>query len=276
MTPVSVISRPLADVSAVTNPGPRSSRKRMSTVRTFGRPSASTVATDIASGSNTSRSTCGPRHGLVDPEPGLRVGRVQQPVLGEAVAVVVDPRVAHDAGLAGAVARSPGGSWPIVCRAPRATAAAPPSHRDLHLRATPFRCGGEGSGIGRESWGGVRGWGGGRRSAGSPAGAARAGRSRRCRRCPPQTAVQPSPIRSATAPPSSSPSRGPPATTTMNTPWSRPRIRSGAADWRIVVRKTALTASDAAGERHRDERTPERLARGEHRLGAEQGQPEAR
>ena len=51
-------SRPLVDVRAVTNPGPRSSKKRISTVRTFGRPSPSTVATEIASGSKTSGLTC--------------------------------------------------------------------------------------------------------------------------------------------------------------------------------------------------------------------------
>ena len=62
---------------------------------------------------------------------------------------------------------------------------------------------------------------------------------------PPHTAIHPSPIRSATTPPRNSPSLGPPATTTMKTPCKRPRIRSGAADCRIVVRKTALTASHA-------------------------------
>ena len=118
--------------------------------------------------------------------------------------------------------------------------------RTFTFAPLPFRCEGEGSRIGRESWDArARGWGGARRSAGSPAGAARAARWRRCTRCRPTTAIQPSPIRSATAPPSSSPTRGPPATTTMNTPCSRPRIRSGAADCRIVVRNTALTASDA-------------------------------
>ena len=75
-------SRPLVEVSAVTNPGPRSSRKRMSTVRTFGRPSASTVATEIASGSNTSRVDLRAGHGVVDPGPRLGVGGVEQLVLG--------------------------------------------------------------------------------------------------------------------------------------------------------------------------------------------------
>ena len=42
-----------------------------------------------------------------------------------------------------------------------------------------------------------------------------------------------------------SPARGPPATTTMNTPCSRPRIRSGAATCRIVERYAALTMSQA-------------------------------
>ncbi len=52
-----VSSRAFAEVSAVTNPGPRSSRKRTRTVRTFGRPSGSVVATDAASGSKTSGSS---------------------------------------------------------------------------------------------------------------------------------------------------------------------------------------------------------------------------
>ena len=54
MPPVAAISRPLVDSVLVTNPGPRSSKKRISTVRTLGRPSPSTVATDSASGSGTS------------------------------------------------------------------------------------------------------------------------------------------------------------------------------------------------------------------------------
>jgi hypothetical protein len=55
---LTMISWPFVDVSDVTNPGPRSSRNRMSTVLTFGRQSASTVATDIARGSNTSDADC--------------------------------------------------------------------------------------------------------------------------------------------------------------------------------------------------------------------------
>ena len=54
MPPVAAISIPLMDSVFVTNPGPRSSKKRMRTVRMLGWPSASTVATDSASGSGTS------------------------------------------------------------------------------------------------------------------------------------------------------------------------------------------------------------------------------
>ena len=49
----------------------------------------------------------------------------------------------------------------------------------------------------------------------------------------------------ASAPARRSPRRGPPATTTMNTPCIRPRISSGAAICSIDVRRTALTMSAA-------------------------------
>jgi len=52
-----------------------------------------------------------------------------------------------------------------------------------------------------------------------------------------------SPNAVATAPASRSPSRGPPATTAIWTPCSRPRIESGAASWMIVLRNTADTTS---------------------------------
>ncbi len=55
---LAAISWPLADSMFVTNPGPRSSKKRISTVRTFGSPYASTVATESASGSGTSARVC--------------------------------------------------------------------------------------------------------------------------------------------------------------------------------------------------------------------------
>ena len=87
-----VSSRPLVEVRAVTNPGPRSSKKRISTVRTFGRP----VAVD---GGHRDRQRLEdvaahlrPRHGVVDPGPRLGVGRLEQGLLGEAVTVVVDAR----------------------------------------------------------------------------------------------------------------------------------------------------------------------------------------
>jgi hypothetical protein len=61
---------------------------------------------------------------------------------------------------------------------------------------------------------------------------------------PPDTTEVSKP-RLATVPDSRSPSRGPPATTTMNTPCMRPCISSGAACCRIVERNTALTMSAA-------------------------------
>ncbi len=59
---------------------------------------------------------------------------------------------------------------------------------------------------------------------------------------PPITAVA-GEVRSDTDPARKSPSRGPPATTTMNTPWRRPRIRSGVAAWSMVLRNTIDTVS---------------------------------
>ena len=66
--------------------------------------------------------------------------------------------------------------------------------------------------------------------------AARGEHARRCRRG--RRAPAPAAPRCglATEPARKSPARGPPATTTMNTPWSRPRSWSGAATWRIVLR----------------------------------------
>jgi hypothetical protein len=52
-----------------------------------------------------------------------------------------------------------------------------------------------------------------------------------------------SPNAVATTPASRSPSRGPPATTAICTPISRPRIESAAANWMIVLRNTADTTS---------------------------------
>ncbi|MCB5281515.1 hypothetical protein BJQ89_01260 [Arthrobacter sp. ES1] len=60
---------------------------------------------------------------------------------------------------------------------------------------------------------------------------------------PPRSRTQPS-LRILVPPPASmSPTLGPPATTTMNTPCKRPRRWSGAEACRMVVRKTALTES---------------------------------
>ena len=144
--------------------------------------------------------------------------------------------------------------------------------RTFTFAPLPFRCDGEGLPIGRESWGEARGGVAGvvaeepglaqrQQPDGDDAGDAA------------HTAVQPSPIRSATAPPSSSPTRGPPATTTMNTPCSRPRIRSGAADCRIVVRKTALTASAAPANAIATSAPHSAWVGVSHAAGAEQATP---
>jgi len=62
---------------------------------------------------------------------------------------------------------------------------------------------------------------------------------------PPETTDTVSPKAFATAPASRSPSRGPPATTAVCTPISRPRIPSGPANWMIVLRNTAENTSAA-------------------------------
>src|SRR5437868_6702869 len=88
---------------------------------------------------------------------------------------------------------------------------------------------------------------------------------------PPQTAVQPSPIRSATVPPRSSPTRGPPATTTMEPP-PHPVGRGRLQDRRAEYGAHGIRRP---GERHRDQRAAERLRRREPATGAEQADPEA-
>ena len=60
---------------------------------------------------------------------------------------------------------------------------------------------------------------------------------------PPETTDTVSPKAVATAPASRSPRRGPPATTAICTPISRPRIPSGPANWMIVFRNTADSTS---------------------------------
>src|SRR4051795_5417644 len=62
---------------------------------------------------------------------------------------------------------------------------------------------------------------------------------------PPETTDSWVPKTAATDPASTSPIRGPPVTTTMNTPCNRPRNASGVATCRIVLRKIALTMSAA-------------------------------
>ena len=103
--------------------------------------------------------------------------------------------------------------------------------------------------------------------AGRAAGVVAAGRpGRRARPAPPTTtqAIPPAtqekvaPATAAVAPARRSPSRGPPATTTMKTPCSRPRISSGAYTCRIVCRKTAETRSARAGDGEQRDREPER------------------
>src|SRR5919204_5002327 len=62
---------------------------------------------------------------------------------------------------------------------------------------------------------------------------------------PPDTTETRVDVSDATEPDSTSPSRGPPDTTRLNTDDIRPRIRSGVSVWEIVVRHTALTLSAA-------------------------------
>ena len=62
---------------------------------------------------------------------------------------------------------------------------------------------------------------------------------------PPASRVGPSPRPTDAPPVISSPRRGPPATTTTNTPCSRPRRWSGVADCRIEPRKTPESESAA-------------------------------
>src|SRR3954453_18680704 len=71
---------------------------------------------------------------------------------------------------------------------------------------------------------------------------------------PPETTESCVPKAAATEPASTSPIRGPPVTTTMNTPCSRPRRASGVATCRIVLRKMALTMSAGPGGRQREVR----------------------
>src|SRR5699024_9297509 len=62
---------------------------------------------------------------------------------------------------------------------------------------------------------------------------------------PPPDAATAVPTDAAATPCATSPTRGPPATTTMNTPWSRPRISSVAESSRIAWRNAAEIMSTA-------------------------------
>src|SRR5262249_19899354 len=101
------------------------------------------------------------------------------------------------------------------------------------------RGGGGGGGWG----GGARGGGGGRR--GGAGGARPSGRPSAAQARPPATQEGVAPPAAASMPARASPSRGPPVTTTMNTPCSRPRSWSGAYTCSIVCRYTAETRSAA-------------------------------
>ena len=79
---------------------------------------------------------------------------------------------------------------------------------------------------------------------------------------PPDATLKRGPVSPATAPASTSPSRGPLVTTRLNTDDMRPRMASGVTVWLIVLRQTAETlsaapatnSSTAAG--HSDETRP--------------------
>ena len=77
---------------------------------------------------------------------------------------------------------------------------------------------------------------------------------------PAETAVAGAPATAATPPWRVSAMRGPPATTTMKTPWSRPRTSSSAASWSIVERNAAEAMSAAPAiirpTRHSHSQTP--------------------
>src|SRR3954447_21038447 len=68
---------------------------------------------------------------------------------------------------------------------------------------------------------------------------------------PPETTEKRGVAADATAPASTSPSRGPLGTTRLNADDSRPRMWSGVADCEIVVRQTALTLSAAPATANR-------------------------
>src|SRR6266496_3128255 len=70
---------------------------------------------------------------------------------------------------------------------------------------------------------------------------------------PPETTETVSPKPAATAPASRSPIRGPPVTTAICRPASRPRSASGTASWRIVLRNTAEAGDGGAPGDDRDD-----------------------
>ena len=80
----------------------------------------------------------------------------------------------------------------------------------------------------------------------------------------------------ATDPARTSARRGPPVTTTMFSPNSRPRISSGAAACRMLERNTALIRSAAPASARKTEREPEHRRQPEaddrHRPGGDRDQ----
>ena len=80
---------------------------------------------------------------------------------------------------------------------------------------------------------------------------------------PPETTANRTDVAAATAPASTSPSRGPDVTTAMCSALSRPRISSGATSWRIVFRKTAEMTSAQPGRGQQDECEREPVVRDE-------------
>ena len=112
-------------------------------------------------------------------------------------------------------------------------------------RRSSTECGGSGAGS-------VRGGGRGRRSRGSDGTRATVTTTSTTTRTPPTTGGTHVAVSVASVPANIWPSRGPPVTTTVKTPWVRPRRWSGTAACRIDWRKIALMLSDPpATARHR-------------------------
>ena len=89
---------------------------------------------------------------------------------------------------------------------------------------------------------------------------------------PPEITEKPVPARAAAPPASMSPSRGPPATTTMKTPESRPCMPSGTACCSIVERNTALIVSEAPATARKKRPSDQGGGEAEQRDGGAPGQ----